>query len=85
MRGEKPMLQCATKLRDFGFNIICLTERDKKPHFGAYRGGSIEAVFNNPHSADDIEELFTRYPDANVGILTSNVTVIDADCQEAID
>jgi len=85
MRGEKPMLQCATKLRDFGFNVICLTERDKKPHFGAYRGGSIEAVFSNPHSADDIEELFTRYPDANVGILTSNVTVIDADCQEAIE
>jgi hypothetical protein len=60
-------------------------EREKKPHFGAYRGGSIEAVFNTPHSADDIEELFTRYPQANVGILTSNCTVVDADCPEAIE
>jgi len=84
MEGGK-MLQCATELRDFGFNIICLMEREKKPHFGAYRGGEIEAVFSTPHSADDIEELFTRYPQANVGILTSNVTVVDADCQDVID
>jgi len=84
MEGGK-MLQCATELRDFGFNIIALMEREKKPHFGAYRGGEIEAVFQTPHSADDIEELFTRYPQANVGILTSNVTVVDADCQDVID
>ena len=83
MEGE--MLQCATELRDFGFNIIALMEREKKPHFGAYRGGEIEAVFQTPHSADDIEELFTRYPQANVGILTSNCTVVDADCQDVID
>ena len=38
MEGGK-MLQCATELRDFGFNIIALMEREKKPHFGAYRGG----------------------------------------------
>ena len=79
------MLQCATELFDFGFNIIALKEREKKPHFGAYQGGAIEAVFSTPHSADDIEKIFTRYPDANVGILTSNCTVVDADCQRAID
>ena len=84
MEGDD-MLRCATELRDFGFNVIALMEREKKPHFGAYRGGEIEAVFQKPHTAEAIEDLFTRFPDANVGILTSNVTVIDADCAEVVD
>ena len=79
------MLRCASKLMDYGFNVILLMEKDKKPHFSVYPSGSIEAVFERPHSPDEIEKYFERFPQANVGILTSNCTVIDADCQKVID
>ena len=78
-------LEKAVELFDFGFNVIALEEGNKRPHFGVYSGGNILPVFQSPHSIDDIEAHFVKYPNANIGILTSNCTVIDADCQEAID
>ena len=85
MNGDKNMqLERAIALYDYGFNIICLTEQDKRPHEQVYRSGNIRAVFDSPHKIDDIESYFEQYPRANIGILTSNCTVVDADCQQAI-
>lgn len=78
-------LDRAIALHDYGFNVIALAEREKKPHDSVYRSGNILSIFEQPHTVEQLEQVFSDYPAANIGILTSNCTVVDADCSEAIE
>lgn len=72
-------------LINYGFNLIALEPRGKKPHPGLYANGGIKRVFSEGMTEESVFEIFERYPEANIGILTNNLTVIDADCPEAIE
>jgi hypothetical protein len=74
----------ALELLDQGFAVVPIHPKTKHPPmpWGHYVDS------NTPPTEERVEELFTEYPDANVGIITgplSGVVVVDCDTPEARD
>lgn len=72
----------AFEYRDNGWNIFPVTAGEKRPLTAALKSGSQNSVLENPLTEDDIEAIWTEYPDANIAAHTgptSQIAVIDID------
>jgi len=73
-----PNLDAALRLHDKGFSIIPIRPHDKKPLI------PWEPFMKARPTEDQIEEWFTRHPDANIAFITgaiSGVDILDIDTQ----
>ena len=67
---------------DAGWNIFPLAPEDKAPYAEALPGGSQNSTLSKPLTEDDIERIWDKYPDANIGVHTgepSQIVVVDID------
>jgi len=79
---RRDILDSALDYRRRGFSVIPIRARDKRPLI-AWEQFQTEAA-----SEDQIQEWFTKWPDANLAVLTGSVSdcvVIDLDTEEAKD
>lgn len=67
---------------DNGWNIFPVTPGEKRPLSAALKSGSQNSVLDTPLTEDDIEAIWSEYPDANLAAHTgpaSQIAVVDID------
>ena len=72
----------AFEYQDKNWSIFPLTPGEKTPLAKALPGGSQNATIENPLTEEDIERIWTKFPEANIGVHTgepSQIAVIDID------
>ena len=82
MDKMNPQKIAAFLYHENGWNIFPIKAGTKEPLASALEGGSQNSTINNPLTEDDIERVWTQYPDANIGVHTgvpSQIAVIDID------
>lgn len=71
-----------------GWNIFPIKPGTKEPLAQALQGGSQNATLTSPLAEEDIERIWTEYPEANIGVHTgepSQIAVIDIDIAKSDD